>query len=64
MVVSIREVVNKHISYTLASTPNSTMTGILPNVDMDDIRGCLALSSIASLRSSSVFSKVLSIAYY
>ena len=38
IVVSIREAANKHIFYTSASTPNSTMTDIPSNVDKDDIR--------------------------
>jgi len=63
MVVLIREVVNKNISYTSATISNSTMTSIPSNMDMNDIRRQSALFSLANSRSLSVFLKASSIAY-
>jgi len=64
MVVLIREVVNKNISYTSATISNSTMTCIPSNIDMNDIRRQSALFSLASSRSLLVCLKASSIVYH
>jgi len=68
MVVSIRKVANKHFLFLSAITSNSTMAQIPSNMDMDIdinmIRGRFALTSKASLKSSSISLSTLSIPYH
>jgi len=68
MVTPIREIANKHLLFSSASTLHSTMvqnpSNMNMNMDNDIIRGRSTLSSKASLRSSSISSSTSSIPYH